>query len=254
MNNRIDKIVDDVANAIASALAENNVTRGEYRHAINYLGKVAEAKEIGLFFDVFLEHLVIKNQDRTGRNSAQAIQGPYFLEDIPWVDGKLKVMAEDNGEPLQIRATVKDPDGRAVPDATVFIWHSTPDGAYSKFHRDLPADLYRGRVKTDSDGRFEVETTMPVPYSIPNKGPTGALLEMMGRHTMRPAHVHFKIRKEGFAEHTTQAYFEGGEWVDNDVAGGIVDALIFKLDEVDGIKALKIDFVLEPAQELAHTA
>lgn len=251
-NNRLEKIVDDLANAIASALAENNVTREEYREGVMYLMKVAEAKETVLLYDVFVENLVIKNQDRRYANSPQAIQGPYFVEEVPVItDGKLKTLPQDNEVPLLIRSQVTDETGAPVEGATVFVWHSTPTGKYSKFHDEMPTEYYRGQVKTDANGRFELETTMPSPYSIPNKGPTGALLLAMGRHTMRPAHVHFKVRKDGFRDHTTQAYFQGGEWTDSDCAGGIVDGLIFATGEEAGKKVLEIDFKLDKRFTLA---
>src|SRR3546814_18082698 len=83
-------------------------------------------------------------------------------------------------------------------------WHSTPDGLYSGIHDNSPVDYYRGKLVTDSQGNYRVRTTMPVPYQIPYEGPTGRLLGHLGSHTWRPAHVHFKVRKDGFEPLTTQ--------------------------------------------------
>ena len=246
MNERLTKIVQDLIAAAGKVLAENNVTREEYRQGVHYLAKVQAEKELPLLIDVFLEHLVIKAEDHRGHNSAQAIEGPYFIEEVPWVERALKMAPEDKGEPFIVRGNVKAPDGAPVKDATVFLWHSTPDGAYGGIHDGIPAELYRGRLKTGADGKFEIATTLPVPYTIPDKGPVGALITMMGHHTWRPAHVHFKVRKDGFREFTTQAYFEGGEYVDDDVAGGIVDALIFPIQQEGKNKVLNVDFVLDP--------
>src|SRR3546814_19975549 len=57
---------------------------------------------------------------------------------------------------------------------------------------------------------------MPIPYQIPNEGPTGALLTAMGRHSWRPDHVHYKISAPGMHTHISQAYFEGGAYVEAD--------------------------------------
>src|SRR3546814_18794727 len=86
---------------------------------------------------------------------------------------------------------------------------STPTGKYSGFHDNIPVAYYRGKLTSDSEGAYRVATTAPVPYQIPNQGYTGALLEAMGRHSWRPAHVHFKLRKPGFQTVTTPVYFEG---------------------------------------------
>lgn len=249
--NRLAKIVDELAEAIAGVLARNGVDRVQYREGVQYLAKIQAEKEIPLLVDLFVEHLVVKAEDKRGRNSSQAIQGPYFVEDIPWVEGALKVMPEDNGEPLLIRGKITDPDGRPLAGATAFVWHSSPDGAYSGFHKGMAAEFYRGRVKTNADGVFEVSTTMPVPYTIPDKGPVGGLLVMMGRHCWRPAHVHFKLRADGYKELTTQTYFEGGKWVDDDCAGGIVDDLIFSPIVENGRKVLSIDFKLDNLMAVA---
>src|SRR5580692_530989 len=133
MNARVTKVVQDLIAATGKVLADNNVTREEYRQGIRYLAKIQAEKEIPLLTDVFLEHLVIKAEDKRGDNSPQAIEGPYFIEDIPSVKGALKVSPEDKGEPLVVHGSVSAPDGKPVKDATVFVWHSTPDGAYSGF-------------------------------------------------------------------------------------------------------------------------
>jgi len=59
-------------------------------------------------------------------------------------------------------------------------------------------------VKTDSEGCYQFKTTMPIPYQIPFEGLAGQLLDKMGSHTRRPAHVHIKAQKEGFHTLTMQ--------------------------------------------------
>lgn len=157
-------------------------------------------------------------------------------------------------DPLLIRGRVTAPDDTPIEGATVYIWHSTPDGAYTGFHKGMSSDLYRGRVRSAADGSFQVATTMPVPYTIPDQGPVGGLLSMMGRHSWRPAHVHFKLRADGYRDLTTQTYFAGGKWVDDDCAGGIVDDLIFTPLIEDDQKVLQVDFVLDFAKSAAEAA
>src|SRR3546814_2055462 len=88
-------------------------------------------------------------------------------------------------------------DGRPLARATIDVWHSTPEGRYSGIHDGIPPHYYRGKIVTDADGRYNVRSIMPIPYQIPNEGPTGALLTAMGRHSWRPAHVHYKISAPG---------------------------------------------------------
>jgi protocatechuate 3,4-dioxygenase beta subunit len=53
-------------------------------------------------------------------------------------------------------------------------------------------------MKSDKEGRFYFKAIVPVPYPIPNDGPVGKLLGMLGRHCWRPAHMHFMFEKEGW--------------------------------------------------------
>ena len=68
----------------------------------------------------------------------------------------------------------------------------------------------RGRFQSGSDGTFEVQTIVPPPYEIPKGGPTGVVLNVLGRHFFRPARLHVKVRHPQYRELTSQLYFCGG--------------------------------------------
>ena len=221
-NNRTDEVVSAVVAGVRQAILDQNVTFGEFRAAIGHLVKTAEAGELPLLIDVFFNTTVVQAINQHSAGSPSDLEGPYFLEDVPLVVGKVEMLDDDRNEPLIVRGTVRDPAGSPVAGATVFIWSSTPDGKYGGIHPGVPRNSYRARLITDAAGRFEVETTVPVPYQIPDKGPTGAMLEAMGRHSWRPAHVHFKVRADGHDEMTTQAYFAEGDYLVDDCCEGVV--------------------------------
>jgi chlorocatechol 1,2-dioxygenase len=250
-NNRLDEVVTAISAAVRDAVRDENVTFEEYRAAIGYLMKVAESGELPLFIDVFMNATIVSiiNKNADPAASPSDMEGPYFLDGAPEVtDGKIKTMeAYADDEPLVVRGTVKDVDGTPLSNVLVDIWSSTPDGKYSGIHDNIPVDYYRGKVRTDVEGKWEVETTMPVPYQIPNKGPTGALLEMMGRHSWRPAHVHLKVRHPGYRELITQLYFEEDEWVHSDCCEGIVpEEFIYPRVVEGGKRVLDANLVIEP--------
>lgn len=139
-----------------------------------------------------------------------------------------------------------DLDGKPLAGVGVDIWHSTPMGTYSGVHPDIPVDLYRVKLVTAEDGSYQVSTTKPVPYQIPGNGQTGQLLITMGRHTWRPAHVHFKLRGEGLKDHITQIYFTGEDYVDNDCCDSVNPELVHDSIMEDGIKVITKDFCLDP--------
>jgi catechol 1,2-dioxygenase len=65
-----------------------------------------------------------------------------------------------------------------------------------------------------------------MPYSVPTDGPVGRMLLALGRHTMRPAHVHLIIGAPGLASVTTHMFIEGDEYLDSDAVFGVKDSLV----------------------------
>ena len=249
MSNRVEDVVMGIVEAIRGVLKEKDVSFNEYRAAVKHLAMTAEAKEIPLLVDMFMNITICETENAHFSGTPSDLEGPYFRPDAPFVDREIKTMAEFGGEPTLMRGKVTDLNGNPLAGAVVHIWQSTPDGKYSGFHENIPVDYYRGKVKTDENGNYEATCTAPVPYQIKNNGPTGQLLEAMGRHSWRPAHVHYKAQMDGFRTVTTQAYFEGGEWVGDDCCFGRSDTGDLVLPEkfVDGYRLLEVDFKLDDA-------
>lgn len=253
MKNRIETVVDAIVEGIRDALVKHDVTFEEYRAGVKYVLDVAAANEIPLLVDVFLNTTICDIENRSFGGTPSTLEGPYYLENMPRIPngGMLKLYEHDKGEPLILRGRVTDSKNKPIAGAVVDVWHSTPDGFYGGIHGDIPAECYRGQLATDADGRYEVRTTLPVPYQIPNSGPTGALLESMGRHSWRPAHVHYKVRKEGFHELTTQAYFQGGDYVDDDCCEGVHADNIKPEVRENGVRVVEYNFNLVGAVKRA---
>jgi chlorocatechol 1,2-dioxygenase len=247
MNKRLEAVVADIVEGIRGALTKHDVTFDEYRQGIGYIMKTVDQRELPLLIDVFLNTTICQIENRNFGGSLSTLEGPYFLEDAPFVDGKLKSYQDDRHEPLLLRGRVTDDASAPIAGAVIDVWHSTPDGHYGGFHNDIPRDFYRGKLRTDAGGRYQVSTTVPVAYKIPHKGPVGAMLEAMGRHSWRPAHVHFKVRADGFHTLTTQAYFEGGDYVDSDCCEGVHSALIHADRREGDVRVIENNFKLASA-------
>lgn len=256
MSSRIETVTSAIVEAVRGALEKHDVTFAEYRAAVKYFLSVAEAGEIPLLVDVFFNTTICDIENRMFGGTPSTIEGPYYLPDSPVIPngGTLKLYELDNGEPMILRGRVADQHGKPVEGTVVDVWHSTPDGLYGGIHGDIPAECYRGQLITDEDGRYEVRTTVPVPYQIPNNGPTGALLESMGRHSWRPAHIHYKVHKDGFHELTTQAYFAGGDYVDSDCCEGVHADNVKSDVHENGTRIVEYNFDLVPTAKQAIAA
>lgn len=246
-NNRVDTIASDIIDAIRHVLEKHEVTFDEYRAGFHHLIKTQEAGEVPLLLDAFFNTTICKIENARRKGSIGTLEGPYFLEDAPLVTDEIKSFEDDKGTPMILRGRVTDVAGEPIAHAVIDIWHSTPDGRYSGFHDNIPTEYYRGKVRSDVDGAYEVRSKVPVPYRIPDQGPVGALFTAMGRHSWRPAHVHYKVLKEGFETLTTQSYFEGDEWVASDCCEGVYADLVLAEKIENGARVMSLDFVLDPA-------
>jgi len=119
------------------------------------------------------------------------------------------------GEPLGERITVSgrlvDGDGRPLRGALVEIWQPNAAGRYRHRNDRWPAPLDPnfsggGRCHTDEEGLYSFVTIKPGPYPWGNH-----------HNAWRPAHIHFSLLGEAFAQRlVTQMYFPGDPLFDQD--------------------------------------
>jgi len=249
MSNRVSEITMGIVNAIRAELVKHEVTFEEYRAGFGHLIATQQAGEIPLLVDVFFNSTIVDIENAKRKGTKAAIQGPYFLPDAPEVDGEIAIRSEDQGHPRMIlTGKVTDLSGAPLRDAVIDVWHSTPDGKYSGIHDNIELKYYRGKIRTGADGTYRATSLLPVPYQIPNEGPTGELLEKhMEYHSWRPAHVHYWVQADGQRDVISQAYLEGGDWVDDDCCNGVADHLIPPVEHEGDVRVIRMDFALEPA-------
>ena len=246
MTNRTEQVVSSIVEGVRDALKKNDVTFDEFRAGLGFLMNTAEAGELPLMIDMFFNRTIVEVENKHSSGSASDLEGPYFLENAPKVNGRIKVIDDLKGEPMIVRGKVTDVDGAPVENVDLDVWASTPDGRYSGFDKNIPAEYYRGKLFTDKNGAYRVETTTPVPYQIPHEGPTGELLTMMGRHSWRPAHIHYKLRKPGCASLISQAYMEGGDWVGDDCCeGNLTNEFVMPNIFEDDKRVMEVNFVID---------
>ena len=232
---RAVELVEDLERTLLDFVRRNRVTHEEYRAATDLIIDEVQAGEASLLFDVFLEAEAtdVGNVGRAG--SPEAIEGPFYLSGAPELDPphRMPQRPDEPGTPLVFSGTVTGPGGEPLSDVEIDMWQADAAGCYSQIHPGLPEWNLRGRFRTRPDGTFEVTTILPPPYEIPKNGPTGTVLDMLGRHFFRPAHLHLKLRHPSCAGMTSQLYFEGGDYLDSDVAGAVRDGLVLALGRCD---------------------
>ena len=110
---------------------------------------------------------------------------------------------------------------------------------------EQPSMNMRGLFTTEWDGRYAFVTVKPLPYSIPTDGPVGALLNAMGRHAMRPAHIHFIATAPGYETLVTHIFVKGDPYLESDAVFGVKESLIVDFEPDDGAWKAGFDMKLK---------
>jgi catechol 1,2-dioxygenase len=253
-NDRVQAIFGDVVVALTDIIEKHQVSWAEWRAATEWLTAAGtQPFEIPLMLDVFLS-TAIDNVNAAGEGTESNIEGPFYVPDAPQLEAPyvLPMREGEVGERLVFSGSVRSTEGTGLPGVTLDVWQANGAGEYSHFSPDVPEGNLRGRLATDSDGRFEFETVVPAGYEIPKEGATGILLAALGKPCFRPAHIHFLLTHETTRPLTTQVYFDGDAYIDCDVVGAVKASLITKLERHTDpggrpYATSTYDFVLPPA-------
>jgi protocatechuate 3,4-dioxygenase beta subunit len=166
------------------------------------------------------------NHRKPSGATESTVLGPFFVAGAP-----LKAMGEtisrgEDGEPVYVSGHVLDQARRPLAGATLDVWQTSSNGYYDiQDPREIGMNL-RGRFTTAADGRFFFRSVKPSSYPIPIDGPVGKMLLALGRHPMRPAHIHFIVGAPGFEPVTTHMFVAGDEYLDSDAVFGVKDSLV----------------------------
>jgi protocatechuate 3,4-dioxygenase beta subunit len=84
--------------------------------------------------------------------------------------------------------------GKPLPGAVFDIWQASANGKYDfqDPENQSPNNL-RGKFRANEEGKYWFYCLHPTAYSLPRDGPNFQLLQMLDRHSMRPAHIHIMV-------------------------------------------------------------
>ncbi|HLT99616.1 MAG TPA: catechol 1,2-dioxygenase [Burkholderiaceae bacterium] len=269
-NVRFKQILHRLLSDLFKAIDDLDITPDEVWAGINYLNKLGQDGEAallaaGLGLEKYLDIRMDAADKQLGLEGGtpRTIEGPLYVAGAPVKDGvaKMDLDPDEDAGPLVIRGTVLGLDGKPVEGAVVECWHANSKGFYSHFDpTGAQTDFnLRGAVRTGADGKYEFRTLMPVGYGCPPEGATQALLDELGRHGNRPAHVHFFVTSDSHRKLTTQFNIEGDPLIWDDFAYATREDLIPPVTEKTGGKELglkndtyqdiEFNFVLTPLVE-----
>lgn len=234
-NQRVREIFEDFEKTMLAFMDKHQINHDDYRVATKFIVDSIKAGEETLMSDIFFEARAtdIGNMGRSG--SPEGIEGPFYIPGAPVLSAPyvLPQRTDEPGDVMFFRGKITDVAGQPLAGVELDLWQGDAYGLYSNVDPGIPDWNLRGRIRSEADGSWEVKTILPPPYKIPVNGPTGRLVSALGRHHFRPAHMHVMLRHPGFEDLTSQLFFEGGEYLDNDIASAVRDSLIIKLNRHD---------------------
>jgi len=247
VDQRLAEIVEAVIAGLRDVIKVHHITNEEWHAALAFLTEVGQNDEFILLSDVMrLSVLVDELSHPDAGGTTPNVLGPFWRP-APLLDNPGVLVPEDEpGERLVLDGMVRTEAGEPIEGAEIDFWQCNADGLYDV---QLPNDepRYRGRLRTGGDGRYQIDTIVPPPYEIKKDGPVGRLLERLGRHAWRPAHIHCKAEAQDRRPLTTMLFIEGDPWLGDDTIGADKPSLVLALDRRGSPTRATFDIVMAAA-------
>jgi len=268
---RVKQILRRIVSDLYSTIDEFDITPEEFWATLGFFQ--AGAMEFGLIapglgFDRFLDIRMDAADKRAGveGGTPRAIEGPLYVPGAPLSTGFARLDdGTDNAETLIMSGHVLGLDNKPIAGAIVDVWHANSLGNYSFFDPSQSKYNNRRRIQTGPDGAYKLQSILPSGYAVPPGGATERLMNLLGRHGKRPAHIHFLVSAPGKRLLTTQINICGDPLLHDDFALATREGLIPDLVRRDDPAAIReagvsgpfveivFDFVLHPAQTDAES-
>jgi catechol 1,2-dioxygenase len=266
-SDRTKQIIHRLLSDLFKAVDDLDMTPEEIWKGVNYVNQLGRDGEAALLAaGLGLEKYLDIRMDAADREAdlhggtPRTIEGPLYYAGAPERAGvaRIDLDPDEDAGPLVIRGRINGTDGKPVEGALIECWHANSKGFYSHFDpTGAQSDFnLRGSVRTGADGKYEFRTLMPVGYGCPPHGSTQQLLNALGRHGNRPAHVHFFVTSDKTRKLTTQINIEGDPLIWDDFAYATREDLVPPVTEktggaalglkADAYQEIEFDIVLTP--------
>jgi len=230
---RFKQVMTSLITHLHDFVREVKLTEAEWIGAIQFLtatGKTVTDKrqEYILLSDTLgVSILVITlNHPASGGTTDSTVLGPYYWEGAPEMPAGANLAVGVKGEPAYYSGRVLSSDGKPIVNAVLDIWSGDGEGTYDMQMEGDVGMKARGRIRTDAEGRYRFWSIKPEYYPVPSDGPVGVMLRKMGRHPMRPGHIHMIVSAEGHHAITTHLFAAGSEYIDSDAVFGVKESLV----------------------------
>jgi hydroxyquinol 1,2-dioxygenase len=204
---------------------EVRLTGDEWFTAMDFierLGKISSPtrQEVVLASDILGLSMLLDtmNEHPGGSTTDSALLGPFYTEGRPTASNGDDISNGVAGTPMFVTGRVVNEQGQPIKGAHVDTWHSDGSGSYDvQLTEELNGEFaMRALLITDDDGRFWYRSIEPRYYPVPTDGPCGEILRAANRSVMRPQHVHFWFKADGYHSLITQLFLKDDPYIGSD--------------------------------------
>lgn len=229
---RFKQIMTSLVRHLHAFVREVELTEEEWLAGIQFLtatGQKCDDKrqEYILLSDTLGVSMLVDAINHRKPNGAteSTVLGPFYVPGAPEMPNGSNIAQGVEGEPTYFSGRVLSSDGKPIAGAMLDLWSTDGEGWYDV---QQPGEKLRarGRIRTDSGGRYAFWTIKPVSYPIPTDGPVGKMLLKTGRHPYRPAHTHMIVSAPGFQPVTTHLFVEGDPYLASDAVFAVKNSLV----------------------------
>jgi protocatechuate 3,4-dioxygenase beta subunit len=240
-NERLKQVLATITRKLHEAVKEIEPTQEEWMTAILFLTKTGHMsddwrQEFILLSDVLGVSMLVDaiNNRKPSGASESTVLGPFYVADAPQLPMGANICLDRKGEDMVICGRVLDTGGAPIDGAVLDVWQANDEGFYDVQQKGIQPDFnLRGVFRTELDGRYWFRAVKPRYYPIPDDGPVGKLLDALGRHPYRPAHLHFILKADGFETLVTHIFDPDDRYINSDAVFGVKQTLLADFRKVD---------------------
>ena len=250
-NERLKAAINVIIRKLHEAVKEIEPTQEEWLQAILFLTRTGHMsdewrQEFILLSDVLGVSMLVDaiNNRKPSGASESTVLGPFHVAGAPELPMGANICLDQKGEDMLIRGHVRDVDGKPIEGATLDVWQANEEGFYDVQQKGIQPEFnLRGLFRTGPDGSYWFRAVKPKYYPIPHDGPVGQLLDDLGRHPNRPAHLHFILKADGFQPLITHIFDPDDPYINSDAVFGVKKSLLAELKRVtDPERARQLEF------------
>jgi catechol 1,2-dioxygenase len=248
---RLKEVMEVITRKLHEAVKEIEPTQDEWLQAILFLTRTGQTctqwrQEFILLSDTLGVSMLVDaiNNRKPSGASESTVLGPFHVEGAPELEMGANICLDHKGEDMLIQGRILDTSGKPIENAVIDVWQANDEGFYDVQQQGIQPDFnLRGVFRTGKDGRYWFRAVKPKYYPIPSDGPVGQMLEALGRHPNRPAHLHYIIKADGFDTLITHIFDPDDPYINSDAVFGVKESLLAEFKPIhEPARAKSYDF------------